>query len=201
MIKKNNCLVIRHGERPKAIGEGGSTPDDLLELTENGLRESQNLGNKLGKSIYGIHTSPVLRCRQTAENIAKGSGMNPSSIKTSSILAPEAISLDGFSESERQTIAHNLLLGKAESWLQSLADRAVVEMYDYFKNNTQNKIANAFISHDWVMSLFLASTTQCFELHSWDIWPKFTEYFEIDFEKMRITYRNESFVVITQKHA
>jgi len=179
----NKAIVVRHGERPPVMGEPGASnngiQDDLLELTPVGRLHSYNLGTIFKGQVFGIKTSPVLRCRQTAEYIALGSGIHPETIQVSSILAPEASSLERFSESERQQAAFHLLSGSATGPLQSKIDAAVHQMLVYFREQVSSSEANVFVSHDWVMSLLMARTTPIFSQHSWSIWPAFGSFLSL----------------------
>lgn len=188
-------IVVRHGERPPAMGECGSTPDDLLELTPEGVNQSRALGARLGERVFGIISSPVLRCRQTAKNIAIGCGLESAEPTCSSMLAPDAFSLENLSEAERQGVAHQLLTGTAQPCLQEKADLAVLEMFLFFKHHTTQKTANVFVSHDWVMALFLARISDCFARHSWNVWPAFLEYFTIDFHSFTVVYRDQLYPI------
>lgn len=65
------ALLIRHGERPTIpAGETGAD----LPLTPHGRAQAEALGRALGPDLRGLHTSPVRRCRETAEAIRSGAG-------------------------------------------------------------------------------------------------------------------------------
>jgi hypothetical protein len=73
---------------------------------------------------------------------------------------------------------------------------------DSFKANT--KLGNGiYVTHDWWMALFLSYFTDLFKQDGYNIWPDFLEYFEIDFEKNEIIFRNRVvniyiYVIITE---
>ncbi len=68
--KGRQILILRHGERPPSIpGEYGN---DLC-LTHQGRLDSEKMGEKLQGIAWGeIHSSPVLRCQETASCFLKG---------------------------------------------------------------------------------------------------------------------------------
>lgn len=63
--------LVRHAEA--AQGE----PDDLRPLTEAGRRQARALAKRLvaGDPPTGVRTSPLLRARQTGEEIARAAGL------------------------------------------------------------------------------------------------------------------------------
>lgn len=65
------AVLIRHSARPPLPpGDTGYA----VPLTEVGVRLAEELGRTLGARIVSLHASPLLRCVQTAEAIARGSG-------------------------------------------------------------------------------------------------------------------------------
>jgi len=67
------ALLLRHAERP-AITPGEHGTD--LALTDHGRRTAELLGATLGPRILSLSTSPVRRCRETAEAIRRGAKLN-----------------------------------------------------------------------------------------------------------------------------
>jgi len=63
------AFVLRHAERPP-LPEG--EPGNDLTLTSAGVAASVDLGAMLGCELHTVHTSPVRRCRETAEHIRAG---------------------------------------------------------------------------------------------------------------------------------
>ena len=60
-------ILVRHAERPEILSGVGND----VHLTEHGIASSFEFGQSLKKrKVVSIKTSPVLRCVQTAEQIA-----------------------------------------------------------------------------------------------------------------------------------
>jgi len=67
------ALLLRHAERPaSAPGEHGTD----LSLTDHGRRTAELLGATLGPRILTLSSSPVRRCRETAEAIRRGADLH-----------------------------------------------------------------------------------------------------------------------------
>ena len=65
----------------------------------------------------------------------------------------------------------------------------------------QANVGSVFVTHDWWMALFLSWHTNIFEHHGYSIWPKFLEYFVIDYERNIIAYRDQQFKLLNHcKH-
>src|SRR5207248_2217408 len=63
---------VRHAEA--APGE----PDDLRPLTDSGRAVARALGGRLaGERLEAVVSSPLLRARETAEQIARAAGLAP----------------------------------------------------------------------------------------------------------------------------
>ena len=84
-------LLLRHSVR------GDLPPDNsgyTLPITEIGNLLSQQLGEKLGQRLKSLHTSPLLRCVQTANALRTGSGMPIEIIKDNHLGDPGVFVLD-----------------------------------------------------------------------------------------------------------
>lgn len=65
------ALLLRHSARgPLPPGQ----PGDHVPLTEHGRGLAISLGERLRGRLRSLHTSPVLRCVQTAEALREGAG-------------------------------------------------------------------------------------------------------------------------------
>ncbi len=67
------AVLLRHSVR-EAL-PGGSAGYSL-PITEDGIQLAQELGSLIGKRLRSLHTSPLLRCVQTAEALNLGSNTN-----------------------------------------------------------------------------------------------------------------------------
>ncbi len=66
------ALLMRHAERPPiAAGEHGAD----LALTAPGRRSAEALGAALGPRLQRLSTSPIRRCRETAEALRRGANV------------------------------------------------------------------------------------------------------------------------------
>jgi broad specificity phosphatase PhoE len=62
-------MLVRHAARPPLpAGDAGYA----LPITETGARQAIDLGRLLGARLRTLHTSPLLRCVQTAEALCEG---------------------------------------------------------------------------------------------------------------------------------
>jgi broad specificity phosphatase PhoE len=67
------ALLMRHAERPPiAAGEHGTD----LALTDHGRRSAEALGAILGPRLQRLSTSPIRRCRETAEALRRGANVD-----------------------------------------------------------------------------------------------------------------------------
>lgn len=81
----------RHGERD--LIPDGEVGNDIL-LTDHGLSCSTNFGEKLQGKVTQIKSSPIERCFQTAQMIAKGSRYPQSDIEFCSTLGAPGIFIE-----------------------------------------------------------------------------------------------------------
>src|SRR3954468_4502720 len=80
--------LVRHAE-----AEPGE-PDELRALTPQGRKDARTLGKRLrddGVSLDAVLASPLLRARETAEELARAAGVEP---ETDERLAPGATADD-----------------------------------------------------------------------------------------------------------
>jgi phosphohistidine phosphatase len=74
MLKSVQLVIVRHAEA--ASGE----PDELRPLTAEGRKTARALGQRLaqeGVRPDAVLTSPLLRARETAEELARPAGLDP----------------------------------------------------------------------------------------------------------------------------
>ena len=81
------ALQLRHAERPK-IDPDDPTFGDSLELTEEGVRTSRELGKRLAefKDDVRFFSSPLRRTIMTAEMVAEGMGVSDVKVPVDELL-------------------------------------------------------------------------------------------------------------------
>jgi probable phosphoglycerate mutase len=92
-------VLLRHGE-PDWTPGGGLAVDDA-HLTERGRRQAQAAAKRLAESpIDAIYVSPLRRAQESAEPLAKATGLTPITIEG---LAEIGIAVSGLSQTEVDT--------------------------------------------------------------------------------------------------
>lgn len=66
------ALLLRHSVRPPL---DLSASDHALPITVDGAALARELGAQLGPRLAALHTSPLVRCVQTAEQLLAGAGV------------------------------------------------------------------------------------------------------------------------------
>lgn len=116
------CLLIRHGDRdPIPSGEFGGE----CRLTEAGTAKAERLGAILGVELCDARSSPLLRCTQTIDALARGAG-KPIELHAEALLGePGAYVANGdqagplFLELGTQAVVQRLVDGAALPGLRS----------------------------------------------------------------------------------
>jgi broad specificity phosphatase PhoE len=184
------ALIIRHAHREKMPSELGQYvngfQENLVPVTEEGRLAAWNVGKLISAQYDFVTFSSILRCNQTAAAINSQNTLK--NIGESEYLVSEYFgNLNQLNEKEKQ-IAIDSLLNREDSLGLDLHKKMELIM-GFFKENT--KLGNGiYVTHDWWMALFLSYFTDLFKQEGYNIWPDFLEYFEIDFEKNEIIYRN-----------
>ena len=185
------ALIIRHAHREKMPSELGQYVDgfqeNLVPVTEEGRLAARNVGELISAQYDFVTFSSVLRCNQTAAAINSQNTLK--NIGESGFLVSEYFgNLNQLNEKEKQ-IAIDSLLNREDSLGLDL-HKKMQSIMDYFKTNS--KLGNGiYVTHDWWMALFLSYFTDLFKQEGYNIWPDFLEYFEIDFVKNQVIYRDE----------
>ena len=193
------AIIIRHAEREKMPSELGKTDinfdESQVPITENGKNACLKIGHALYAATNFIWHSPILRCQQTAEYLnfsKKLTNQGPSNFLMSEFFGD----LNAMDEKQKKFTMEELLIGK--DTLNIDLDKKMKQIYDWFENNSKND-SGIYVTHDWWIALFLSYFTNIFKQQSFDIWPEFLEYFEIDFYNKSIVYRNKSLELIKRK--
>jgi broad specificity phosphatase PhoE len=185
--------LIRHAHRQPA--RAGSYGNEIA-LTEEGLKSAFSLGKQFS-FIEEIHSSPLLRCLQTAQEILKGTGGQRKTIFTSSYLGdPGPFIKDTqssgplFLERSIEEIAFSVVSGETLPGMYPLKEGAK-RLMSYLKSAKQSPCF--MISHDIVICLLC-----CFLFDSKDVayyMPHFLEGIKIDFALRSISCRAQERVM------
>lgn len=191
------AVVLRHGERPKFPSELGhsetsavSQAEDDVSLTENGVKEARRRGEVLGGIVTRVHCSPLRRCFETATALSQGAGV-PTMPIAQTFLSPDHFGglLRTYREDQKRAVVHSLLSGKYVDGFPNPREQAVVALAE-IKRIASDSLP-ALVTHDWWMSLFLASLTDAFLRDDYRIWPEYLESFTLDFTSHTIHYRGD----------
>jgi broad specificity phosphatase PhoE len=154
-------LFLRHAERDPITRETPNWGNDVL-LTERGIADATRLGQELAGTVrFGIWSSPVNRCRQTGEAIARGAGSGASEIRTHTHLGEPGIYFDGsgvHSELMR-TDFHAFAGGYLDSGL-ALGMRPIPEASEQLLAFLDEQVAEAdctvFVTHDFFSAALMS---------------------------------------------
>lgn len=176
-------LIVRHAERPSIPP---SEVGNEIMLTEQGKLDSRLFGKSISKPVISVRTSPIGRCRQTAELIAAEVGIKNIDIETSTKLGdPGFIIEDGslawvhWQEKGHDAVNQHLLTG-SEQWLGFVdLELGVKSLCDQIKIllNQSNLGTHIWVTHDTILAT-LASRTLGKPL-SLSEWPEFLGNLEI----------------------
>lgn len=176
-------LIVRHAERPDipALNIGND-----VELNDQGKRNSRLFGQKLIKPIISIKTSPIKRCRQTAEIIANEVDLLTTDINCSTMLGDPGFIIDNgehawehWQRKGHDRVNEYLLIGK-DKWQGFVdLDAAVHSICGIIKKllMKSKKGTHIWITHDTILAT-LASRVQDKPL-SLSQWPEFLGYLEV----------------------
>jgi broad specificity phosphatase PhoE len=181
LVKK--LLIVRHAERP--IIPPSEVGNEVM-LTEQGKLDSRLFGQHLTQPVLSIKTSPIARCRQTAELIAAEVDIAHSDIEATTELGdPGFIIEDGllawvhWQDKGHEAVNQHLLTG-SEKWLGFVdLELGVKSLCSQIKTLLiQSKLGtHVWVTHDTILAT-LASRTRGKPL-SLSEWPEFLGYLEI----------------------
>jgi broad specificity phosphatase PhoE len=178
----NKLLIIRHAERPEI--SAAEVGNDVL-LTSKGKVDSGLFVKLITKPILSIKTSPIGRCRQTAEIMAKTGNFAEEDIELSSMLGdPGFIIEDGdiawqhWLEKGHDAVNQYLLSG-IESWLGfNDLEATVVAVKEKIKTLLSNTTTGThiWITHDTILATLASRLLN--EKLTLAQWPEFLGYLE-----------------------
>lgn len=86
------ALLLRHSVRDNLPpGEAGNH----VPITEIGRQLANELGERIGKRLCTLHASPLIRCIQTAEALARGAGIDIEIVRDHLLGEPGVFVIDG----------------------------------------------------------------------------------------------------------
>lgn len=192
------ALLLRHAARTSLpLGSAG----DEVPITGEGGQLAQHLGERLGLRLKTLHTSPVLRCLQTAEALRLGAGIDLPIVKDRQLGAPGAFVVDEHQAWQNwETLGHEGVvqhLMTSRSALPGMArpDEAARKLVHHLLAISGTLPGmHVFVTHD---SLIAATIAQWQEmpLPSTE-WPGFLEgvWFWTEGEGMRMVYRDSVYI-------
>lgn len=171
------ALLLRHSAREEIpAGEIGND----IPITEIGKDVASSLGRFLGGRLKGLHSSPLLRCVQTAEALRDGAGAYLE-ISTHRFLGdPGVFVLDGkvawgnWKNLGNEGVAHHL--ASTDQALPGMAhpQEAVQMLLEYMLATVRGVPGiHVFVTHDVILAPVVARLLSCPS----DIleWPAFLE--------------------------
>ena len=154
-------ILIRHAERAELPNtDVGFT----MPLTEYGYTSSCQFGLTLNSNVGLIHTSPLIRCIQTAEQIARSNSYSIDNIKHSELLGDPGFFIDDgklawehWKEKGHDKVNQFLLAGK-ERWsgfknLNSAANQMKAKIRECLCGLKDKEIA-VWVTHDTILAAF-----------------------------------------------
>lgn len=177
-------LLVRHAERPDI--PANSVGNEVL-LTEKGKEETRIFAQNISGPVISIHTSPIERCKQTAEIIAEVAGVPKHEIRLNRDLGdPGYIIEDGrvaweHWQKKGSLVVNNYLLTGGDKWsgfhdLDQASGR-FLETIKHQLSLTENG-HYIWITHDTILATF-ASRVLDYPLKM-SQWPRFLDYISIE---------------------
>ncbi|MBI5381513.1 MAG: histidine phosphatase family protein [Opitutae bacterium] len=152
------AVMLRHAARFPITDPRTAT---TIELTPQGFRDAEAFGGKLtGFSRLRLHHSPVKRCQQTAEAIARGASANGLAVEWRG--AQDLLGVS-FIIDEEETARLTVLHGEAflRLWLAQQVDPRVIRpaaalaadyiayFADGLRTSDGGRRLDLHVSHDW----------------------------------------------------
>jgi len=187
-------MLLRHSVRDHL------PPDEVaydLPITEHGNRLAVELGGHLRGRLRTLHTSPLARCVQTAEALAKGSGTDIAVVPDRLFGAPGVFVLDDrLAWSNWQRLGHEGVMRHLVTEQEALPGMAHPEeaarfLVQYMLDIAGNRPGvHVFVTHD---SLVTATAARLIHkpLGPGD-WPNYLEaaFFWMEQNKIHASYRS-----------
>ena len=168
-----------------------------MELLPEGVELAKKLGACMGKRLVSLHSSPVIRCVQTAKAFAGGAGV-PLKIREDTLLGLHSIYIEDSKKAgalwKEEELGHEKILaalvsgkqldGFADPW--PAAEKLVRHMRE---QSGEIPGIHVFVTHDSVVTVTAAWALGRKLVK--DDWPKYLEStgFLIDKDRVTVSYR------------
>lgn len=190
----SDALIIRHAHRepmPSELGQNAASDFDenQVPISLEGVEHTRKFGLSLLGKYDAIYHSPVLRCKETAEQLAVTSEVPV--IGALNFLSSEFFDqvLVANEADKKQTVGEML----ADSGIGYDKNHLFEKMHFLlrrFENFSDTKGNIIYVTHDWWISLFLSFHTPLYRQIGYDIWPNFLEGFSLCHQDRQIIYRD-----------
>lgn len=171
------AVLLRHAARPPIPpGETGNE----LALTPEGVIQAEHLGGLLGRRLVALHTSPVLRCLQTAEALREGARVPLDILSDRMLGAPGAFVVDevlGGQTLQRlglESFVAHLIAG--EGVLPGVAEPSAAAsslVRHMLEHSGDVRGLHVFVTHDSLVAPTVARMLQCAVPR--EDWPEYLE--------------------------
>jgi len=155
-------LIVRHAERPSIPKD--QIGDELM-LTESGVQATKNFAKSLQRNVISIHSSPVLRCLQTAQLIAEVHNYNQTDIQVSCLLGDPGFLIEdatlawqSWISKGSEAVNSHLLSGKGTWPGFRPFDQAVAEIHDYMLDvlSLSSSGQIIWVTHDTILAALVS---------------------------------------------
>jgi broad specificity phosphatase PhoE len=185
-------LLVRHAERPDIPA---NTVGNEVLLTEKGKADTRNFAQSISGPVISIHTSPIERCKQTAEIIAEVVGFSNHHIELNPDLGDPGFIIDDGSkawvhwqEKGHQLVNEHLLSG-SEHWegFKQL-DQAVKEFDCKIREqlSLQSNGIHVWVTHDTILATYISRVMP--NQLSLSQWPQYLDFITVELKNGDVDY-------------
>lgn len=169
-------LLLRHAARGEIAP--GSTGDEL-PITEDGHDLARALGALLGGRLMTLHTSPVLRCVQTAKALLEGANRQIDVVESRLLGDPGVFVLDGdLAWTNWESMGHEGVIRHIVSEAYALPgmaqpDDAAWRLVNFMLGAAPVSGLHVFVTHDILVTATLSRLQR--RIYKPSDWPHFLE--------------------------
>lgn len=191
-MNTSKLLLVRHAERmPISHGNIGNK----TSLTERGKVDAIEFASKLDSPVISISSSPLLRCKQTAELIAHIKGFEQSSILFDKDLGDPGYFIDDATlawshwQEKGEAKVNEYLLSGTEKWSGfksfTVAVAAFEERIHQVLISSQNGL-HIWITHDTILASFVSRVLD--NKLTTNKWPRYLDYLSVELTSNKLNY-------------